>query len=1551
MGVLNGYVGMDISTPVTSSTTGSQFMDSSSEFGISGFFKNEMKQSTTAQQQHQQHQQQQQQQQQHQQQQQQHQQQQQQQLQQQQLQQQQKMLQQKQQQELQQQQQHQQQLQQQHQQQQLQQQIHQQHQQQLQQQQQQQQLQQQIQQQQQQLQHQQQQLSQQQVTQQPQQQTSQPVIQTAAQQQAQQQHQHLQQQIQQQQQLLQHQQQIQHQQQLQQQRQLLQQQEQQETLQKQLQLLQQQQQTNAQKNKPKLNELQYKSRAPRTEPADWSPVVDLSPILDVSPSLERAEQELMQRFQTYFLLQEGGTLDPAHAMLSHLQQQPQQQQQQLQPQHHMGEHDAGQVAGTAASKPSSGTISGMLADFSRALGLGGTSPRPSPSDEKPNPEHQLQQKLQQSSNYQQDLKNQQQMQLQQQLQHQQLQQAQQQQQQHQQQQQQHQQQQHQQIFRQQNQTYQRQQQLLMQEQQLYQQKLQLQQQQQQQHGGMPGMTGVIPDGTPTALFPQHLTPQQQQMYQQHMQLQHQAQHLKKIRRSLPHSASNDQATAQAQAQAQQHLEELRQQMLQMKEMAVPVPVVGVPAVSQRLLGGMSTMGGMSMPSHLVSSQPVMSGADAIVAAGGKWWYCSSYVMPSLAIIIGTVVSESLLVMTHRVVDVLQRCTQWFRIRLESLPIWCVFTYGKANGNGRREARLYRETYPRRQPPQHSMFATVFRRLSETGSLRKQGNHEGRIRPVRTPDVEENVINTVEGDRRVSTRQLARQYRVCQTTVWNILHDNCYYPYHLQRVQRLLATNFPHRERFCHWFIHQATTIPGFVASILFTDVTTFTRSGIFNFHNSHLWDCMQNPHGLLPANHQQRFSRNVLAEIIGERVLGPVFLPRRLTGRNCRRFLRVTLPLLLEDLPLMIRRIMWLLHDGAQTHFAVNVRMHLSRVFPGRWIGRGGPVAWPARSPYVNPCDFWLWGRLESIVYAEPIPDEETLEQRIHAAFDTVRMQPGRCTPLGTPQGTPVGTPRGPRDTGGDSSDTLSETDSQKSLRMRRKLPPIPDHELAMSGLSDSAKSYSPLRQTSLEDILPRTSNLMLARQSASETNLRKISLGADPVPRPGSALGLLQASSVVSSSGIRTTTSGMSAADLTRTTSVYSSPLADLASCLPPDLRHLLGSSGIMDSVSYGKQLPSCLRNLKEQLRDEIKSAVTDRRRLLGQQDKEREARLRRERDREAYESLRDPLKRLDMQRKMVSPVMSRSRKIRGHRRQLSDPKIHSPFSPIKEDRDMESQYDRSYLMYLHPSLKPPYKAYEYESIDDTGRRAEWDPSQSYLASSYAAAGGALRETAINSVLDDDRAFTSPRYGVRRSSDGQGGIDLRRRHDMRKHRKPRSWHPSPYGSDDEEDDDQLTREEKKAKIKAEIARRRQQIEENARLHEELLRLARLRESAELGFTPHTTERERGYGTSSVLKSIDELLLQSGRPSMHLDYRRTEEDRSMDRIASTFRTDDYTSGVYERLSDFSPLTDFTPHAMPLLPDMPTRSRKLLEDLGSSPITESVLGLPQKGKYGSRLYAK
>ncbi|GFU22164.1 hypothetical protein TNCV_2060421 [Trichonephila clavipes] len=40
---------------------------------------------------------------------------------------------------------------------------------------------------------------------------------------------------------------------------------------------------------------------------------------------------------------------------------------------------------------------------------------------------------------------------------------------------------------------------------------------------------------------------------------------------------------------------------------------------------------------------------------------------------------------------------------------------------------------------------------------------------------------------------------------------------------------------------------------------------------------------------------------------------------------------------------------------------HLHAVYPGRWIGRGEPVAWPAHSPDLNPLDFFSWGNLKSL--------------------------------------------------------------------------------------------------------------------------------------------------------------------------------------------------------------------------------------------------------------------------------------------------------------------------------------------------------------------------------------------------------------------------------------------------------------------------------------------------------------------------------------------------------------------------------------------------------------
>ena len=55
------------------------------------------------------------------------------------------------------------------------------------------------------------------------------------------------------------------------------------------------------------------------------------------------------------------------------------------------------------------------------------------------------------------------------------------------------------------------------------------------------------------------------------------------------------------------------------------------------------------------------------------------------------------------------------------------------------------------------------------------------------------------------------------------------------------------------------------------------------------------------------------------------------------------------------------------------VRAWLQEAFNARVISRTFENFWRPYSPDHNPCDFFLWGYLESVVYEDPVP--ATLEE------------------------------------------------------------------------------------------------------------------------------------------------------------------------------------------------------------------------------------------------------------------------------------------------------------------------------------------------------------------------------------------------------------------------------------------------------------------------------------------------------------------------------------------------------------------------------------------------
>lgn len=109
-----------------------------------------------------------------------------------------------------------------------------------------------------------------------------------------------------------------------------------------------------------------------------------------------------------------------------------------------------------------------------------------------------------------------------------------------------------------------------------------------------------------------------------------------------------------------------------------------------------------------------------------------------------------------------------------------------------------------------------------------------------------------------------------------------------------------------------------------------------------------------------------------------------MTGENYLEFSEENLPGMVDQLPPDIQDNIIFQQDGAPAHYYGMVREYLTLVFGDNWIGRGGPIPSPARSPDLTPCDYYLWGYLKSKVYRTRVNNAEELRERIINAAATI---------------------------------------------------------------------------------------------------------------------------------------------------------------------------------------------------------------------------------------------------------------------------------------------------------------------------------------------------------------------------------------------------------------------------------------------------------------------------------------------------------------------------------------------------------------------------------------
>lgn len=306
--------------------------------------------------------------------------------------------------------------------------------------------------------------------------------------------------------------------------------------------------------------------------------------------------------------------------------------------------------------------------------------------------------------------------------------------------------------------------------------------------------------------------------------------------------------------------------------------------------------------------------------------------------------------------------------------------GECQGMHNVAARRYAELYPNRaRHPSPTVILAVAQRVHETGSVVPNKHDTGRYREARNLRNTEAVIRAVEQNPESSIRVIAREHNLSYSAVQTILKEEKLHAYHYTRVQQLQAEDYDRRRIFCENFIREVDRDPSFNSRVIFSDESLFTREGIFNSHNMHVWSD-ENPNVTRSRSFQHRWKMNIWAGIMGTEILGPVILPDILTGVTYVDFLQENLPDFLEEVPLYERNKIIFQQDGAGPHNARIVTNLLNEHFPGRWMGRYGPIRWPARSPDLNPLDFFFWGYCKEIIYKTLPEDLEDLETRFRNA-------------------------------------------------------------------------------------------------------------------------------------------------------------------------------------------------------------------------------------------------------------------------------------------------------------------------------------------------------------------------------------------------------------------------------------------------------------------------------------------------------------------------------------------------------------------------------------------
>jgi hypothetical protein len=138
-------------------------------------------------------------------------------------------------------------------------------------------------------------------------------------------------------------------------------------------------------------------------------------------------------------------------------------------------------------------------------------------------------------------------------------------------------------------------------------------------------------------------------------------------------------------------------------------------------------------------------------------------------------------------------------------------------------------FPARSVPHSQTFLAVVQRLREKGTFRPRSVDRCQERTRWMLDLEPQILEIVEENPSISTRQLIREFQVFSLWYVALLKSKGCYAIMFSGCKHCIR-----RQEFCEWVIQQCVDQLDFLRIVFFADETRFTRNGIFNSHNTYI---------------------------------------------------------------------------------------------------------------------------------------------------------------------------------------------------------------------------------------------------------------------------------------------------------------------------------------------------------------------------------------------------------------------------------------------------------------------------------------------------------------------------------------------------------------------------------------------------------------------------------------------------------------------------------------------------------------------------------------------